>query len=195
MEGSIFIAGAAVQWLRDELHLIDHAAESELAAKEVADTHGAYVIPAFSGLGAPWWDMDARGAVVGLTRGVGRNHIIRATLEAIAYQTTDVIDVMQKDSGVELSELRVDGGASANDFLMQFQADILNCTVNRPRIIETTAQGAAFLAGLAVNFWESPEEIASIRALGKTFQSNMKSSQRKEILSGWHKAVSMVRTK
>ncbi|MBN1348529.1 glycerol kinase GlpK [candidate division KSB1 bacterium] len=195
LEGSVFIAGAAVQWLRDELKLIDHAAESELAALEVADTGGVYVIPAFAGLGAPHWDMEARGAIVGLTRGSNRNHIIRATLESIAYQTKDVIDAMVKDSGIQLKELRVDGGATSNDFLMQFQADILGAKVNRPRIIETTALGAAVLAGLAIGYWKSADELTNIRITEKEFEPKMEATKREQLFSGWYKAVSMVSSK
>ena len=153
LEGSIFVAGAAVQWLRDELGFVQHAAETEALARSVPDTAGVYLVPAFAGLGAPWWDPDARGAIVGLTRGAGRAHIVRAALESIAYQTRDVVDVMNEESGVPLRELRVDGGATANDFLMQFQADILGVPVDRPALLDTTAAGAALLAGLGVGVW------------------------------------------
>ena len=149
LEGSIFVAGAAIQWLRDELRVIDSAADSEYMAKKVKDTHGCYVVPAFTGLGAPYWDQYARGTIVGITRGCTKEHFIRATLESIAYQTADVLEAMEKDSGIDLKSLKVDGGASANDFLMQFQADIVNTQVRRPACIETTALGAAYLAGLA----------------------------------------------
>jgi glycerol kinase len=150
LEGSVFVAGAAVQWLRDEMGLVRTAAETGPIAESVADTHGVYVVPAFTGLGAPYWDAGARGAILGLTRGAGRAHLVRATLESLAYQSRDVIDAMNEESGVPLRELRVDGGASSNDFLMQFQADILGVPVDRPALVETTAAGAAFLAGLGV---------------------------------------------
>lgn len=166
LEGSIFVAGAAVQWLRDELGLIRDAAESEVLAKSVPDANGCYVVPAFVGLGAPYWDQYARGAIVGLTRGVNRNHIVRATLESIAYQVNDVLMAMQEDSGMPITSLRVDGGACDNDFLMQFQADILNTSVVRPYCIETTAMGAAYLAGLAVGYWRSKEEILANHRTG-----------------------------
>ncbi|HJA44649.1 MAG TPA: glycerol kinase GlpK, partial [Candidatus Phascolarctobacterium stercoravium] len=170
LEGSIFVAGAAVQWLRDELGLIRDAAESEVLAKSVADANGCYVVPAFVGLGAPYWDQYARGAIVGLTRGVNRNHIVRATLESIAYQVNDVLMAMQEDSGMPITSLRVDGGACDNDFLMQFQADILNTSVVRPYCIETTAMGAAYLAGLAVGYWRSKEEILANHVIAAEFK-------------------------
>ena len=160
LEGSIFVAGAAVQWLRDELRLVDNAAQTEAMAASVPDSHGVYLVPAFVGLGAPYWDMYARGTLVGLTRGANRNHIVRATLESIAYQTRDVLQAMEEDSGIKLAALKVDGGAVANNFLMQFQSDILGVPVQRPCVTETTAMGAAFLAGLAVGFWKSKSEIA-----------------------------------
>jgi glycerol kinase len=189
LEGSVFIAGAAVKWLRDELRLIHTAEESEKYAKEVEDTHGAYVIPAFTGLGAPYWDQYARGAIVGITRGCGREHIIRATLESIAYQTYDVIKAMESDLGEGLKPLRVDGGVCTNNFVMQFQADILDNKVLKPECIETTALGAAYLAGLAVGFWRDKEEIKKNWALSKTFTPNMDHVQREELLEGWHKAI------
>jgi glycerol kinase len=189
LEGSVFIAGAAIQWLRDELKIIATSAESEKFAKEVNDTQGVYMVPAFVGLGAPYWDMSARGAIVGLTRGANKSHLIRATLESIAYQTRDVIDAMQKDSGIKLASLRVDGGAVANNFLMQFQADILGVDVIRPTIIETTALGAAYLAGLAVGFWKSKDEIAKKWAVDKTFSCKMSSADSKKKYTGWQKAV------
>lgn len=173
LEGSIFVAGAAVQWLRDELGLIRDAAESEVLAKSVPDANGCYVVPAFVGLGAPYWDQYARGAIVGLTRGVNRNHIVRATLESIAYQVNDVLMAMQEDSGMPITSLRVDGGACDNDFLMQFQADILNTSVVRPYCIETTAMGAAYLAGLAVGYWRSKEEILSNHVIAAEFKPQM----------------------
>ena len=195
LEGSIFIAGAAVQWLRDELRLITTAAESESVARSVADTGGVYVVPAFAGLGAPYWDMGARGAVVGLTRGSNRAHLVRATLESLAYQSRDVIDVMDRDSGVPIRELRVDGGAAANDFLMQFQADILGVPVERPALLDTTAAGAAFLAGLAVGFWGSPEEGAGVRRRDRLFLPRMGEEERERLYAGWLEAVERVRSR
>jgi len=189
LEGSIFIAGAAIQWLRDELRLIYDSPQSEYYAKLVPDTNGVYVVPAFTGLGAPHWDMYARGAILGLTRGVKREHIVRATLESIAYQTKDVIRAMEEDSKIKLNRLKVDGGASANDFLMQFQADILGVPVDRPKVSETTAQGAAYLAGLAVGFWKDKKEIENKWELDKTFEVNMDSEKRQKIYSKWLKAV------
>lgn len=189
LEGSIFVAGAAVQWLRDELGLIRDAAESEVLAKSVPDANGCYVVPAFVGLGAPYWDQYARGAIVGLTRGVNRNHIIRATLESIAYQVNDVLTAMQEDSGMPITSLRVDGGACDNDFLMQFQADILNTSVVRPYCIETTAMGAAYLAGLAVGYWRSKEEILANHVIAAEFKPQMGQAKRESLLQGWHNAV------
>ena len=189
LEGSIFVAGAAVQWLRDELGLIRDAAESEVLAKSVPDANGCYVVPAFVGLGAPYWDQYARGAIVGLTRGVNRNHIVRATLESIAYQVNDVLMAMQEDSGMPITSLRVDGGACDNDFLMQFQADILNTSVVRPYCIETTAMGAAYLAGLAVGYWRSKEEILANHVIGAEFKPQMGQAKRESLLQGWHNAV------
>ncbi len=189
LEGSIFVAGAAVQWLRDELGLIRDAAESEVLAKSVPDANGCYVVPAFVGLGAPYWDQDARGAIVGLTRGVNRNHIVRATLESIAYQVNDVLMAMQEDSGMPITSLRVDGGACDNDFLMQFQADILNTSVVRPYCIETTAMGAAYLAGLAVGYWRSKEEILANHVIAAEFKPQMGQAKRENLLQGWHNAV------
>lgn len=189
LEGSIFVAGAAVQWLRDELGLIRDAAESEVLAKSVSDANGCYVVPAFVGLGAPYWDQYARGAIVGLTRGVNRNHIVRATLESIAYQVNDVLMAMQEDSGMPIMSLRVDGGACDNDFLMQFQADILNTSVVRPYCIETTAMGAAYLAGLAVGYWRSKEEILANHVIAAEFKPQMGQAKRESLLQGWHNAV------
>lgn len=189
LEGSIFVAGAAVQWLRDELGLIRDAAESEVLAKSVSDANGCYVVPAFVGLGAPYWDQYARGAIVGLTRGVNRNHIVRATLESIAYQVNDVLTAMQEDSGMPITSLRVDGGACDNDFLMQFQADILNTSVVRPYCIETTAMGAAYLAGLAVGYWRSKEEILANHVIAAEFKPQMGQAKRESLLQGWHNAV------
>lgn len=189
LEGSIFVAGAAVQWLRDELGLIRDASESEVLAKSVPDANGCYVVPAFVGLGAPYWDQYARGAIVGLTRGVNRNHIVRATLESIAYQVNDVLMAMQEDSGMPITSLRVDGGACDNDFLMQFQADILNTPVVRPYCIETTAMGAAYLAGLAVGYWRSKEEILANHVIAAEFKPQMGQAKRESLLQGWHNAV------
>lgn len=189
LEGSIFVAGAAVQWLRDELGLIRDAAESEVLAKSVPDANGCYVVPAFVGLGAPYWDQYARGAIVGLTRGVNRNHIVRATLESIAYQVNDVLMAMQEDSSMPITSLRVDGGACDNDFLMQFQADILNTSVVRPYCIETTAMGAAYLAGLAVGYWRSKEEILANHVIAAEFKPQMGQAKRENLLQSWHNAV------
>lgn len=189
LEGSIFVAGAAVQWLRDELGLIRDAAESEVLAKSVPDANGCYVVPAFVGLGAPYWDQYARGAIVGLTRGVNRNHIVRATLESIAYLVNDVLMAMQEDSDMSITSLRVDGGACDNDFLMQFQADILNTSVVRPYCIETTAMGAAYLAGLAVGYWRSKEEILANHVIAAEFKPQMGQAKRESLLQGWHNAV------
>ena len=189
LEGSIFMAGAAIQWLRDEMRLIESAADSEYHAGKVKDTAGCYVVPAFTGLGAPYWDQYARGAIVGLTRGVNKNHIIRATLESIAYQVSDVLDAMRSDSGIALTALKVDGGASANNVLMQLQADILQTTVHRPMCVETTALGAAYLAGLAVGFWASQEAIKQNWAVDRTFTPQIPSEARDEKLQGWRRAV------
>lgn len=189
LEGSIFIAGASVQWLRDELKIIRDAAESEYLATKVKDSNGVYVVPAFTGLGAPYWDMYARGAVLGLTRGAKAEHLVRATLESIAYQTRDVLEAMQEDSGINLQALKVDGGAVANNFLMQFQSDILNVRVDRPQIIETTALGAAYLAGLAVGFWKDKAEIANKWSVDRTFEPQMGEEERTKLYTGWKKAV------
>ena len=189
LEGSIFVAGAAIQWLRDQLGLIRDSAESEVLAKAVPDTNGCYMVPAFVGLGAPHWDQYARGAIVGLTLGTNRNHIVRATLESLAYQVTDVLKAMEEDSGIKLGTLAVDGGACANDFLMQFQADIINTVVARPKTIETTAMGAAYLAGLAVGYWQSKEEIKANHVIAKEFAPNMEEARREKLLDGWKKAV------
>ncbi len=194
MEGSVFVAGAAIGWLRDELGLIEDAAESGQIAARTAGTGGVYVVPAFTGLGAPYWDMHARGAIIGLTRGSGRDEIVRAVLESIAFQTRDVIDAMDEDASVPVLELRADGGASANDFLMQFQADILGIPVTRPRIVETTATGAAFLAGLATGFWSGVEELKGIVHTGRTFIPAMSHEERERRYAGWRAAVSKVLT-
>ena len=189
LEGSIFVAGAAIQWLRDEMRLIDSAEDSEYMAKKVKDTNGCYVVPAFTGLGAPHWDQYARGTIVGITRGVNKYHIIRATLESLAYQVNDVLQSMKADSGIQLASLKVDGGASANDFLMQTQADIINAPVNRPRCVETTAMGAAYLAGLAVNYWTSKEDVLKNWAIDKTFTPQIMDAERGKRIKGWEKAV------
>ena len=189
LEGSIFVGGAVIQWLRDELHLIETAAESEEYALELTDNGGVYLVPAFTGLGAPHWDMYARGSIFGLTRGTGRSHIVRAALEAIAYQTNDVLQAMVEDSGLSLTELKVDGGACQNNFLMQFQADIMNCEVRRPAITETTALGVAYLAGLAVGYWESKDEIAKRWHEQQHFSPQMEQSVRDANCAGWKKAV------
>ena len=190
LEGSIFIAGAVIQWLRDELRLIVDSADSEYFATKVDDTNGVYIVPAFVGLGAPYWDMYARGTIVGLTRGSNRNHITRAALESIAYQTRDVLEAMQEDSGIDLKELRVDGGAVANNFLMQFQSDILGVPVHRPKVIETTALGAAYLAGLAVGFWRNMDEISEKWNVDRVFNPEMDEMHKEKIYKGWKKAVS-----
>ena len=189
LEGSIFVAGASIQWLRDEMHLIDSAAESEEMALKVDDTNGCYVVPAFTGLGAPHWDQYARGTIVGITRGVNKYHIIRATLESLAYQVNDVLQAMRADSGIQLAALKVDGGASANDFLMQTQANIINAPVNRPQCVETTAMGAAYLAGLAVGYWESKEDVIKNWAIDQTFEPKIDDEQRSKMIKGWNKAV------
>lgn len=189
LEGSIFIAGAVIQWLRDELRFFDHAADTEYFAMKVDDNGGVYLVPAFVGLGSPYWDMYARGIMVGLTRGSNKNHIIRAALESIAYQSKDLIEAMKEDSGLELKSLKVDGGAVANNFLMQFQADIINANVLRPEIIETTALGAAYLAGLAVGFWKNKEDIKKNWKLDKEFEPNLSEELRTKYFKGWKKAV------
>src|SRR5213592_3661617 len=194
LEGSVFIAGAAIQWLRDGLGLLKKAAESERLARSVDSTLGVYLVPAFVGLGAPHWDAEARGALVGLTRGVTRAHVVRAALEALAFQTRDVADAMAADAGSRLSTLRVDGGAAANDFLMQFQADVLGVPVDRPRVVETTAMGAAFLAGLAVGLWKSQAELERARRIGRRFQPRMKPEVRDALYRGWQEAVRRVRS-
>ncbi len=189
LEGSVFIAGAAIQWLRDELKLISTSAESESIAASVPDTGGVYVVPAFVGLGAPHWDSYARGTIVGLTRGSNRAHIVRATLESIAYQTRDVVEVMMQDAGLKLHALRVDGGATMNNWLMQFQADILGVPVQRPATTETTALGAAYLAGLATGFWQSQEQIATQWAIEHTFEPQMGADRREALYRDWQRAV------
>ncbi len=189
LEGSIFVAGAAIQWLRDELQVVSSAPESQEFALGVPDTAGGYVVPAFTGLGAPYWNQRARGMVVGITRGFSRAHLVRATLESIAYQTYDIYKVMEQDSGIPITRLRVDGGACANDFLMQFQSDMVNADVIRPKCIETTALGAAYLAGLAVGYWKDLDDIRSNWAIDRVFVPSMPEETRTEKLNGWHKAV------
>lgn len=189
LEGSVFVAGAAIQWLRDELKVIETSPDSEYFAGKVKDTNGCYVVPAFTGLGAPYWDQYARGCIVGLTRGVNKNHIIRATLESLAYQVADVTAAMQADSGITLSALKVDGGACANNFLMQFQADIIGAPVNRPVCVETTAMGAAYLAGLAVGYWSSKDDVKKNWAFDRIFKPEMSAADREEHIKGWKKAV------
>jgi len=192
LEGSVFIAGAAVQWLRDGLKIINSAAETEELALKVNDSNGVYVVPAFTGLGAPYWNTDARGAILGLTRGTKREHIVRATLESIAFQTADVVEAMRADSKIPLQQLRVDGGAVANNFLMQFQSDILNIIVERPAIIETTALGAAFLAGLAVGLWNDTSELKNCRQTDRIFSPQISPAERERLFSGWKNAVRKV---
>jgi glycerol kinase len=189
LEGSIFVAGAAIQWLRDQLKLVDSSPDSEYMAGKVKDTNGVYVVPAFTGLGAPYWDQYARGTIVGLTRGVNKYHLIRATLESLAYQTLDVLKAMEQDSGITLNSLKVDGGACANNLLMQFQADIIGAPVHRPVCVETTAMGAAYLAGLAVKYWNSKEDVVKNWQISRVFEPDMESEVRGSLVDGWHKAV------
>lgn len=189
LEGSIFVSGAAIQWLRDEMHLIDSAPDTEWIAQRVKDTHGCYVVPAFTGLGAPYWDQYARGCIVGITRGVNKYHIVRATLESLAYQTNDVLCAMEADSEIKLSSLKVDGGASANNFLMQYQADVIQEKVLRPKCIETTAMGAAYLAGLAVGYWKDMEEIKENWQTDCSFVPKMDPDECEKRLKGWKRAV------
>jgi glycerol kinase len=192
LEGSVFVTGAAVQWLRDGLRIVASAAETETAARSVADTGGVYLVPAFTGLGAPYWDERARGVLVGLTRGTTREHVIRATLEAIAYQTRDVVECVQQDSGIALDALRVDGGAAANDFLMQFQADVLGTVVERPPVLEVTALGAALLAGCATGFWSDPSALAASGEMTR-FEPRLEASRREALYAGWKRAVERAR--
>ena len=189
LEGSIFVAGAAIQWLRDEMRLIDSAADSEYMAGKVKDTAGCYVVPAFTGLGAPYWDQYARGTIVGITRGVNKYHIIRATLESLAYQTNDVLRAMEADSGMKLTSLKADGGASANNLLMQMQADIVRVPVKRPGCVETTAMGAAYLAGLAVGYWKNKDEVLKNWSVDREFLPEISEEEREEKVRGWKKAV------
>ena len=189
LEGSIFVAGAAIQWLRDELKIIDSSSDSEYLAQKVKDTNGCYVVPAFVGLGAPHWDQYARGTIVGLTRGCNKYHIVRATLDSLAYQVSDVLTAMKADSGIDLAALKVDGGACANNYLMQTQADIINAPVMRPTCVETTAMGAAYMAGLAVGYWSSKEDVIKNWAIDKTFKPQIGEAERSERVKGWNKAV------
>lgn len=189
LEGSVFVSGATIQWLRDEVKLLDNAAESESMARSVKDTAGAYIVPAFTGLGAPYWDSYARGAVLGLTRGVNKNHLVRAALESMAYQTYDLMASMTEDIGHSLSSFKVDGGACANDFLLEFQSDIMNMPLYRPKCIETTSLGAAYLAGLATGYWKNTDDIISNWQVDCVFRPDMKEEKREELLEGWHKAV------
>lgn len=189
LEGSIFVAGAAIQWLRDELNVISSASASQQFAKSVPDANGGYIVPAFTGLGAPYWSQRARGVAVGLTRGFNRAHLIRATLESLAYQTYDICKAMEQDSNIVIKELKVDGGACANDFLMQFQSNILCCDVFRPSCIETTALGAAYLAGLATGYWMNREDIKNNWAIDKIFHTELDEVSREKAIKGWHKAV------
>ena len=193
LEGSIFVAGAAIQWLRDEMRLIESSVDSEYYAKKVHDTNGCYVVPAFTGLGAPYWDPYARGMIIGLTRGVNKNHIIRATLESMAYQVNDVIRAMEADANVSLGQLKVDGGACANNLLCQMQTDICRAPVLRPKCVETTAMGAAYLAGLATGYWQDQEEIRANWQLDKLFTPVMTLDQSKKQIAGWKKAVARCR--
>jgi len=188
LEGSVFIAGAAIQWLQD-LGLIKEAGDSEQLSMEIKDTGGVYLVPAFVGLGAPHWDMYARGTLVGLTRGSGRSQVVRAAVESIAYQVTDVLDAMVADSGLPLAEIRVDGGAAANNFLAQFQADIAGVEVSRPKTLETTALGAAYLAGLGIGFWKSGQEIEALREVGQQFMPCMDATERQALRGGWARAL------
>ena len=189
LEGSVFVGGAVIQWVRDELRFITESRDAEYYASKVPDTGGVYLVPAFTGLGAPHWDMYARGALVGLTRGTSREHIIRAAQESIAYQVYDLVEAMEKDTGIPLSALNADGGASRDKFLMQFQSDILNKPLHRPAITETTALGAACLAGLAVGMWKDRDELRQRRLLSQQYQPNMDQVRREQLLRGWHKAV------
>lgn len=189
LEGSIFVAGAAIQWLRDELRLLEDARDSEYMAQKVKDTNGCYVVPAFTGLGAPHWDQYARGTIVGLTRGCNKNHIIRATLDSLCYQVNDVLHAMEADSGIAMKALKVDGGACANNYLMQTMADISNLPVERPCCVETTALGAAYLAGLAVGYWSSTDEVVKNWSVDRTFLPRITAEERAKRIKGWNKAV------
>jgi glycerol kinase len=195
LEGAIFVAGAAMQWLRDKMKLIKNASQSEAMAKSVADNAGVYFVPALAGLGAPYWDQDARGAIYGITRGTRSAHIVRAALEAMCYQTKDVVDAMQRDTKLKVKGLKVDGGAVANDFLCQFQADILGTDVVRPKVIEITSLGAAYLAGLAIGYWKDTAEIKKCWAVDKIFKPRMPKKDALKLYSGWRKAVERTLTK
>lgn len=189
LEGSVFVAGAAIQWLRDEMKIIERASETETIARSLPDNGGVYMVPTFTGLGAPYWDMYSRGTIIGLTRGTGRAHVVRAALESIAYQSADLVSAMASDCGRKPSELRVDGGASANQFLMQFQADVLGCKVIRPAVIETTALGAALLAGLAVGVWKDMDEIRRVWQMDLSLTPQMTEQEREKTMTLWHRAV------
>lgn len=193
LEGSVFVGGAVIQWLRDEMRFFTDSRDAEYYARKVPDNGGVYLVPAFTGLGAPWWDMYARGSILGITRGTRREHIIRAAQESIAYQVADLVSAMENDTGIPLTQLKADGGASRDMFLMQFQADIMNRSVRRPAIRETTALGAAYLAGLAVGLWKNQDEIRNLWACDMIYKPDMEETQRKKLLSGWHKAVSRSR--
>ena len=190
LEGSVFVAGAAIQWLRDEVGILESSPDSEKYCLSVPDTNGVYVVPAFTGLGAPYWDQYARGAILGLTRGAGKAHLVRATVESLAYQVHDVLEAMEKDSGLDLSALRVDGGASANNFLMQFQSDILGVNVERPATLEVTALGAAFLAGLAVGYWSGLDDVRNRLHIERVFEPSADKEKQVQRYKGWKKAVS-----
>ena len=189
LEGSVFVAGAAIQWLRDQMKLVNSAPESEEIAEKVSDTNGVYVVPAFTGMGAPYWKQNARGMVVGITRGTAREHFVRATLESLAYQTYDVLKAMEQDAGMEIKSIRVDGGASANNLLMQFQADITEKQVVRPSVIETTGLGAAYLAGLATGYWKDKKDIIKNSTIERRFENKMDSEKVQKYIRGWHRAV------
>jgi glycerol kinase len=189
LEGSVFVAGSAIQWLRDSMQLVEKSSDSEAAAKASTSLNEVYVVPAFTGLGAPYWDSEARGSILGITRGTNRQDIIKATLQSLAYQTRDVVSTMQKDTGIDIKTLRVDGGAANNNYLMQFQADILNSTIEKAGNLETTAMGAAFLAGLAVGFWQDTDELAQIFTVGQRFEPAMPEEEREDLYAGWQQAV------
>lgn len=194
LEGSIYVAGSAIQWLRDQMEMIETAPDSESASKESTSNNEVFVVPAFTGLGAPYWDSDVRGAVFGLTRGTSRNDFIKATLQSLAYQSRDVVDTMKKDTGIDIPKLKVDGGAAKNDYLMQFQADILGTEIDRAANLETTALGAAFLAGLSIGFWDSIDDVKKIQTGGKVFKPEMKAAERENLYSGWQSAVVAAQT-
>lgn len=189
LEGSVFVAGSAIQWLRDSMQLVEKSSDSEAAAKASTSLNEVYVVPAFTGLGAPYWDSEARGSILGITRGTNRQDVIKATLQSLAYQTRDVVQTMQKDTGIDIKVLRVDGGAANNNYLMQFQADILNSSIEKAANLETTAMGAAFLAGLAVGFWQDTDELAHIFSVGQRFEPEMPEEEREDLYAGWQQAV------